>query len=264
MKGAALTPTLHSHQGYNRSMEFMCSRCGRTDEVVGDDSPLCLYCRAPLIKATHTYEGLWMSPEFVLSRMRKVVEKHGFERAGTGRFKREREASTSGLYALALSEMYGKKYWIEIETVEQTPDTMVHHLNQSAGHNNIETQNIEVVDWEQHVDDPMSLVSVKCQKSYPSNFCLLIAARRETMLYPQMVASDIRKMCVPFAEIWIVGVSTDTTAHVVRLHPTTLPLQFDIREALKRARVDADLLRRGQRGSSTEFVSLGATYLPIP
>jgi len=36
--------------------------------------------------------------------------------------------------------MYGKKYWVEIETVEQTPDTKVHHIDQSQGYNIVQTQ----------------------------------------------------------------------------------------------------------------------------
>jgi len=48
--------------------------------------------------------------------------------------------------------MFGpKKYWVEIETVDQTPDTRVHHIDQSKGHNSVQMQSVEVVDWEQHV-----------------------------------------------------------------------------------------------------------------
>src|SRR4051812_7908245 len=78
---------------------------------------------------------------------------------------------------LALSEIHAKKYWVEIETVEQTPDTKVHHIDQSRGHNVVQTQSVEVVDWEQHVEDPMALIRAKSRKSYPDHFCLLITAR---------------------------------------------------------------------------------------
>lgn len=72
-----------------------------------------------------------MSPEFVLSRMKGVVEKHGLIDAASGRFKREREACSTALYALALSEMFGAKYWVEVETVEQTPDTRIYQIDLS-------------------------------------------------------------------------------------------------------------------------------------
>jgi hypothetical protein len=58
-----------------------------------------------------------MSPEFVLHRMKAVVEKHGFIEAAPGRFKPERKACSTAPYAPGLSEMFGpKKYWVEIET----------------------------------------------------------------------------------------------------------------------------------------------------
>src|SRR5437868_13842169 len=48
----------------NKRMEFLCVKCGHKDEVVGDDTPLCLSCGVHLVKATQSYAGLWMSPEF--------------------------------------------------------------------------------------------------------------------------------------------------------------------------------------------------------
>jgi hypothetical protein len=205
-----------------------------------------------------------MSPEFVLHRMRHVVEKHGFIEAGTGRYKREREACSSALYALGLSELFGRRYWVEIETLDQTPDTKVHHIDQSKGHNTIQTQSVEVVDWEQHVSDPMELIRAKSRKKYPADFCLLIAARSGKMVYPQVIARDIRKMTVPFAEVWILGQATTNRLNIARLHPTVLQLEFDILEALTRAKTDADVLQRRQRGKETEFVPLGQIYLPVP
>ena len=81
------------------------------------------------------------------------------------------------MYALGLAEMYSKEYWVEIETVDQTPDTRVHHIDQSAGHNEIGTQHIEIVDWEEHVDDALDLIKQKCRRAYPPYFCLLLLAR---------------------------------------------------------------------------------------
>jgi len=245
-------------------MEFICSQCGGKDWVFGDDAPLCWKCRAPLIKATQSYAGCLMSPEFVLRRMNTVIEKHGFIATATGRFKREREACATAVYALALSELSGAKYWVEIETVEQTPDTRVYQIDQSRGYNTLRRQNVEVVDWEQHVDDLMELVRAKCEKQYPKDFCLLIAGRSGKMVYPQVIARDIRTMTVPFAEIWILGQSATNTFNVARLHPTILQLQFDVFEALERAKTDADVITKQKRGREIEFVPLGQIYLPIP
>jgi hypothetical protein len=212
----------------------------------------------------HHMPGCMMSPEFALLRMKKVVEKYGLNAAASGRFKREREASSTALYALALSEMTGAKYWVEVETVQQKPDTTLYQIDQSQGRNILRRQYVEVVDWEQHVDDPMELVRAKSRKQYPADFCLLIAARSGKTVYPQVIARDIRKMTVPFAEIWILGLPTSSTVNIARMHPSTYQLEFDIFEALKRAKTDADVLSRRQRGKETEFVDLGQIYLPIP
>jgi hypothetical protein len=84
------------------------------------------------------------------------------------------------------------------------------------------------------------------------------------MVYPQVIARDIRKVTVPFAEIWILGQSATNTLNIARLHPTILQHEFNILEALERAKTDADVLQRRQRGRETEFVPLGEIYLPIP
>lgn len=242
----------------------MCVQCGREDIVIGDDTPLCLHCGSRLIKATKSYAGLYMSPEFVLTRTQRLVEKHGFREVAGGRFKHEREAWTTALYALALSEMYRNKYWVEIETVDQTPDTRVLQIDQTKGWNVLQTQNIEVVDWEEHVDDPMMLVKTKCQKSYPTNFCLLITARSGKMFYPLEMTREIRGITVPFAEIWIVALSAYDTFCVARLHPSAISLEFKISDAVKRAQTKLDVLAKRKRGKGTEFVPMGDIYLPIP
>jgi hypothetical protein len=71
-------------------------------------------------------------------------------------------------------------------------------------------------------------------------------------------------MTVPFAEIWILGQSATNTLNIARLHPTILQHEFNILEALERAKTDGDVLSRRQRGRETEFVPLGKVYLPIP
>ena len=73
-----------------------------------------------------------MSPKFVIERMQRVVEKHGLQQAESrGRFKQEREAWTSAVFTLGQTEITSKTYWIEVETVERTPDTKVHYIDQS-------------------------------------------------------------------------------------------------------------------------------------
>ena len=88
--------------------------------------------------ATASYAGLFMS-----ARMQAVIDKYGYASAvGSDRFKKERESWTSAVYALGLAELTGKEYWVEIETVDQTPDARVHYIDQSAGYNQVNTQSI--------------------------------------------------------------------------------------------------------------------------
>ena len=103
------------------------------------------------------------------------------------------------------SQMHERDYWVEIETEDNTPDTKVHRLDQSSGHNKIETYNVEVVDWEQHVDDPIQIVRQKCARAYPSYFWLVILGRSGKVVDLNAVIEAIRCARVPFVEIWIVG-----------------------------------------------------------
>jgi len=88
--------------------------------------------------------------------MALIEERYGKERAQTdGRFKKEREAWATAIYGLALSKWYGgRQYWIEIETVDDTPDNRLHYLDATADGNMLETIPVEVVDWEQHSMTP--------------------------------------------------------------------------------------------------------------
>jgi len=245
-------------------MRFICLKCGRSEEVIGDKNPLCLYCNGPMKQAVRSYAGLWMSPEFVIRRMRTVVESFGFQGAEHGRFKKEREAWASGIYALALSETEGKQYWVEVETVAQTPDTYVHQIDQSKGRNTITSQSIEVVDWEEHTDNVMELIRKKCSRPYSPIFSLLVSGRSDKVIEPDALASEIVQLTVPSAQVWMVGVSDYNKAHASLLYPNFMVVQFDVQAAFQKARPVAEIIQKLQRGKSMEFVPLGAMYLPIP
>jgi hypothetical protein len=85
------------------------------------------------------------------------------------RFKQEREAWTSAVWALGQAERIGKEMWVEIETVEQTPDNKVHFIDQSKGYNSITTLNIEVVDWVPQVRSPIAVDQREMQESIPKS-----------------------------------------------------------------------------------------------
>jgi transposase len=153
-----------------------------------------------------------------------------------------------------------------VEQGRRTPDTKVHHLDQSSGHNKIETYNIEVVDWEEHVDDLMQVIQQKCACAYPSYFGLLILGRSGKVIDPNTITEAIRSMRVPFAEIWIVGRALEDRNRVqmVRLFPDRVDVPYDLGRALKRTENQKEFMRPEGRGTGTEVHPRGDIYLPIP
>jgi len=220
-----------------------------------------------MVRAASSYTDLWLSPNFVVHRMQKIIETYGvYEARDNRRFQHEREAWTTALWGLGLTELYKREYWIEIEMRDSTPDTKLHRLDQSSGHNKIETYNVEVAEWEPHVDDLMQIILQKCGSAYPDYFGLVILGRSGKLLDLDATIEAIRKIKVPFAEIWIVGRSLDNRDNVqtVRLYPARVDVAFSLAEALKRTEGQPEIMRRGIRGTGTELYPLGVTYLPIP
>jgi hypothetical protein len=250
-------------------MLFICKNCPQygPEEIIVDKSPKCVRCGKPMVRATESYKGIWLSPRFVIYRMESIVETHGTREAKSSRrFKHEREAWTTAIWALGLEEMHGRDYWVEIETQESTPDTKVHRLDQSNGHNRIETYNVEVVDWEEHVDDLVQIVQQKCARAYPPYFWLVILGRSGKTVDLNTVTEGMRGLHVPFAEIWMVGRTLENPNKVrtVRLFPSGADVLFVLKDALRRSERQADTMRPQHRGTGTELRSLGDIYLPIP
>jgi hypothetical protein len=246
-------------------MKFCCPKCRREEEIIGDTKPKCLICNVGMVQATASYKGLWMSPHFVIARMKLLIEKYGYHDATTnGRFKKEREAWTSGMYALGLSEMQNRQWWVEIETDEQTPDTLVHYMDQSSGRNCIQTQSVEIVDWEEHVDDAVKVIKQKCQRAYPPYFWLLVLARNGKNLDVEMLTQEVLSESVPFGEIWIIGCLSEGLMTMVRIVPTAFRLDFETVRSLEKLRGQSDVMRKLKRGTSTEVRDLGFVYLPLP
>ncbi len=219
-----------------------------------------------MIKATD-YKGILMSPKFVIDRMTKIVGTYGiYEALTNGRLKKEREAYTSAVWSLALTEVNAHQHWIEIETVDQTPDTKVHYLDQSAGYNHRNIYNVEVVDWEQHVDDPMQVIRQKCGKAYPPYFFLLVFGRSglEKVIEVKRLIEEVQSLKVPFAEIWIIGRVSESGYKVLKLYPNEFLIDVDIRRALMKDMRKNDVMKYVTRGKNMEPYNLGHIYLPIP
>ena len=248
-------------------MRFACSKCFRSEEVIGDDAPLCRYCRARMVKATDSYEGLLMSPRFVIDRMQKIVGTYGIPEAETnGRLKKEREAYASAIWSLGLTEVDAREYWVEIETIDQTPDTKVHYLDQSSGYNHRNIYNVEVVDWELHHDHPMQVIRQKCARAYPPYFFLLVFARSgiEKVVQAKALLEQVHQLNVPFGEVWIIGRTSDSGYTMLKLHPNEFWIDVEIRRALAKDRREKDFIKYEGRGKSLEFRDLGQVYLPLP
>ena len=59
---------------------------------------------------------------------------------------REREAWAKGWLAVALSKLKDDVWWVEVETVDATPDTRLRQIEETANGNVINTHNIELCD----------------------------------------------------------------------------------------------------------------------
>ena len=249
-----------------KSMRFCCPSCGRDEEIVLDREPSCFSCGVRMIVAS-SYSGLWMSPYIAIKRMGTISETYGREAARRdGRFKKEREAWTTGVLALALTRLKDEVWWIEIiEAVESTPDTKLHHIDQSSGNNVIQTRCIEVVDWEEHVADIMTVIGKKCSRAYPADYLLLVHARHRSMaLNFDLVIEQMKSIRSPFLEVWIIAAICSGQLKVVRVAPGWPVIDLDLRSDLAKASKQTAFLKRGIRGAGVEFRQLGPAYLPIP
>ncbi len=246
-------------------MRFCCPNCGREEEILLDQSPRCLFCHINMVGASD-YSELWMSPHIAIKRMATISETYGIERARTDRrFKKEREAWTTGILALALSKLNREQWWIEIETVDSTPDTKLRQLDQTSGNNVIQTRNIEVVDWEENVDEIMEVIGKKCKRAYPGHYLLLVNAPHSgKVLDFDRVVEDMKAIRSPFLEVWIVAfVGLDDT-RVVRVAPGALAIDLKLRAELEKASKQTPFVQRGVRGTGTGIRDLGPAFLPIP
>lgn len=216
--------------------------------------------------AASDYSELWMSPYIAIKRMATISETYGIERARTdGRFKREREGWTTGVFALALSKLTGEKWWVEIETLERTPDTKLRRIDQSSGRNVIQTRSIEVVDWEENVNDIMEVIGKKCERAYPRHYLLVVNARhRGKALDFNHVIEEMKSLRSPFLEVWVVAFIGTDHMKVVRVTPGEPAIDLNLRAELEDASKQTPFLKRGSRGTDSEFRDLGPAFLPIP
>ncbi len=246
-------------------MLFCCPRCQREEEIIGDRNPSCMNCRVEMVPPSD-YSQVSMSPYTAIVRMKTISERCGIDHARTnGRFKREREAWAAGMLALALSKLKDDVWWVEVETVDATPDTKLRQIDQTANGNVINTRNIENVDWEENVDDIMTVIRKKCKRSYPSDYLLVVHARNYGKeINFDRVIEEMKRVQSPFLEVWVIAVVGLDDVKVVRVSPGLPVVDLKIRAELERASKQVPFLKRGSRGREPGFYDAGTVFLPLP
>jgi hypothetical protein len=208
-----------------------------------------------------------MSPYTAIVRMNTISETCGIDRARRdGRFKKEREAWSAAVLALALRKLNDNQWWVEVEMVDRTPDTRLRQIDESPNGNVINTRNIENVDWVENVDDVMTVIRNKCSRAYPGDYFLLVHARnygREINF--DRVIEEMNNVRSPFLEVWVFAVIGRDEIKVVRVSPPPpLAVDLKIREELQRARQQIPFVKRGIRGRQAGVYPAGAVFLPLP
>lgn len=212
------------------------------------------------------YSSVSMSPYTAIVRMNTISERCGFERARTdGRFKREREAWAAGWLALALSKLKDDIWWVEVETVDATPDTRLLQIEETADGNVVNIRNIENVDWEENVDDVMTVIQKKCKRRYPHDYLLLVHARnRLKAINFDCVIEEMKSVQSPFLEVWMIAVIGVDDIKVVRISPGLPFVDLKIRAEMKNASKQIQFIKRGSRGRESGFYDAGKMFLPLP
>ncbi len=249
-------------------MKCICPNCGRVEIIIGDPDPACRFCRVPMLKPTTDYTGLMMSPNFIIDRFQKVAGKHGRKKILTGTFKQEREACIAAIWAYGVQHITGiQEYWVEVVSMDQTPDCKVIFLDTSAGHNHRKIMNLEIVEWDEHRENMLELIEEKCGNAYPPYFFLVVLVRNGKETLVEDIRKKIESLKVPFAEIWILGrLPVSIGAYRLFLaHPEPTKLvDFDVLESYRKNIGQTDFLHPEGRGRSTERTNRGLLYLPIP
>jgi hypothetical protein len=234
-------------------MLFHCPNCSREETILLDRHPLCRICLVEMIPASD-YSGLWMSPFIVIRRMVTIRETYGVEVASTdGRLKKEREAFTTGLLALGILRLTGEQWWVEIETKDNTPDTKLKRLDQSSGNNVVQTRPVEVVDWEENVDDVMEVIRKKCGRAYPADYLLAVNARHVgKVLEPERIVKEMKSIRSPFLEVWVIAFAGPDEVRVMRVSPGDLGTDLKLAAELEKASQQPPFMTPRMRGTGIE------------
>jgi DNA-directed RNA polymerase subunit RPC12/RpoP len=119
-------------------MTYACQNCQKEfsfNKQTSIENLICKFCgRTLLAERIAGYKGVYMSPTIVITRFKSLVEKYGKNKAiSDNKFKHEREAWVSAVWALGLNSVSNKEYWIEVETKDNTPDAYVIYFDTITG-----------------------------------------------------------------------------------------------------------------------------------
>jgi len=246
-------------------MKFICPKCGTKVEAIGDGT-LCPTCRTTLIEVAPGYADWLMSPNEAIRRFEIVIAKHGLPQVWSSRFKHEREAWITAVWALGLREITGSEYWIEVET-KDPPDCKVRYVDSSHGYNQRGTINVEIVEWDPHRPDVMDVIIPKCANKYPRDFILVVFVRNGKPIGANAVHQAVKSLAVPFKEIWVLGLVSVEGAkyHMFAAHPGSRKVDFDLLEVLQKNISQAEFAQFDKmRSKRTEMTDRGMIHLPIP
>lgn len=215
-----------------------------------------------------TYKGLWMSPNIVVSRFESIVKKCGAKAAvRSSRFQREREAWITGVFILGLRQDTGLEYWVEVETIDSTPDTYGYFIEQINDNNYRRVLNFEVTEWEDHVDSLEEIIKNKTRKAYPNYFILLVYGWKPgaTVNLEKEFVNLQKSSDIPFSEIWlVVATGPPKNYQLTKLYPSRGRIRFNLDNALEGNRKQPEFGKFLKRGTGTVRTPLGKIYFPLP
>ncbi len=195
--------------------------------------------------------NILISPNEILRRFDILREKYGqLFLKKKNCFKHERESWITAIFALALKEGDDpeQEYWIGIESIEQTPDTYIINYFKKDQELIKGIRYIEVVEWEEHVENIVDIIKKKSAKAYPRFYFLLIYARGgvpERKLDYREISKKLQGLNIPFSEIIIVttNVSHYGNCMLFWVHPEIRLFEFNAKESYTKNTAQARYLK---------------------
>ena len=222
-------------------------------------------------------EDILISPHKTIRRFQNLIAKYGQNATLTSnKFQKERELWISAVFALAVSEMTKRKYWLRANLIPQdTPDVfMTSHRNPAKGELGVmrEIVNLEIMEYESHAETTIAehIINKKLNKNYPKEYALVcyIHSRYGEDFKLIDVIEPLRNEQIGVGEIWILFntiAQKDTEYTATRVYPEpALASNVDYSKHLDNP-TQQDFLKE-TRGmcKKVDYERLGTVYVPLP